>query len=78
SKLKIAMLTSTQLDTRDLLFMVSAALGLKQEEVGKSALLLALEQHLKRQSRSGQRHILIVDEAQGLSSGALEELRLLA
>lgn len=40
--------------------------------------LLELEQFLVQRNRSGERAILIVDEAQGLSPVSLEELRLLS
>jgi putative secretion ATPase (PEP-CTERM system associated) len=75
---QVATLTSTQLRTRDLLQMVATAFGLHFKDSDKATLLTALEQSLLQQHKSGRRAVLIVDEAQGLSIDALEELRLLA
>ena len=77
-KVEVATLTSTQLESRDLLQMVASSFGLHPDKVEKADLLLEIESFLVSRIRSGHRAILIVDEAQGLSAGALEELRLLA
>ena len=76
--MRVATLTSTQLESRDLLHMVAHAFDLHPEDRSKANLLLELERFLNQQSYRGHRTILIVDEAQSLSSSALEELRLLA
>jgi type II secretory pathway predicted ATPase ExeA len=76
--MQVATLTSTQLESRDLLHMVAHSFDLHPEDRSKSTLLLELERFLNQQSYRGHRTILIVDEAQSLSSSALEELRLLA
>jgi len=78
TSVQVAMLTSTQLRTRDLLQMVATAFSLRFMDADKATLLTALEQFLRQQCQSGRRAVLIVDEAQGLSVSALEELRLLA
>ncbi len=78
TRIQVATLTSTQLESRDLLHMVAASFGLPLKEMDKVALLLELEKFLKQEGQKGRRAVLIVDEAQGLSQGALEELRLLA
>ena len=78
ARTQVATLTSTQLRTRDLLQMVATAFGLRFEDSDKATLLTALEQSLQQQHRDGRRAVLIVDEAQGLSIDALEELRQLA
>jgi type II secretory pathway predicted ATPase ExeA len=77
-KIEVSTLTSTQLESRDLLHMVAHSFGIDTGDTSKSNLLLEIESFLVKRIRSGQRAILIVDEAQGLSGGALEELRLLA
>jgi len=77
-KIEVATLTSTQLESRDLLQMVASSFGLHPDKVEKPDLLMEIESFLVSRVRSGHRAILIVDEAQGLSPGALEELRLLA
>jgi type II secretory pathway predicted ATPase ExeA len=74
----VATLNSTQLESRDLLQMVASSFGLQPEQHNKADLLLEIERFLIKELRSGHRAILIVDEAQGLSAGALEELRQLA
>jgi len=76
--MRVATLTSTQLESRDLLHMVAHAFDLHPEDRSKANLLLELERFLNQQSYQGHRTILIVDEAQSLSPSALEELRLLA
>ncbi|MFQ5644140.1 MAG: AAA family ATPase, partial [Thiogranum sp.] len=76
--IEVATLTSTQLESRDLLQMVVNLFDLRPEDKTKPGLLQELEHFLNQQSYKGRRVILIVDEAQGLSTGALEELRLLA
>jgi len=77
-KVQVATLTSTQLESRDLLYMVASSFEIHMDEASKANLLVEIESFLVRKIRNGQRAILIVDEAQGLSAGALEELRLLA
>ena len=76
--IELATLTSTQLESRDLLQMVVNLFDLHPQDKSKAGLLQELEQFLNQQSYKGRRVILIVDEAQGLSASALEELRLLA
>ena len=76
--IEVATLTTTQLESRDLLQMVANLFDLHPEDTSKPGLLLELEQFLNKQSHKGRRVILIVDEAQGLTKAALEELRLLA
>jgi putative secretion ATPase (PEP-CTERM system associated) len=78
ASVQVATLTSTQLRTRDLLQMVATAFNLRFADADKATLLTVLEQFLMQQCQSGRRAVLIVDEAQGLSVSALEELRLLA
>ncbi len=77
-KIEVATLTSTQLESRDLLQMVASSFGLHPEKINKAELLLEIESFLLHRIREGHRAILIVDEAQGLSPSALEELRQLA
>ena len=77
-KVLVATLNSTQLEPRDLLHMVASSFELYPEDTSKAKLLVEIESFLVRKIRGGQRAILIVDEAQDLSSCTLEELRLLA
>jgi len=78
TEMRVATLTSTQLESRDLLHMVAHSFDLHPDDRSKANLLLELERFLNQQSYRGHHTILIVDEAQSLSPSALEELRLLA
>lgn len=78
NKIEVSTLTSTQLESRDLLHMVALSFGIDTEDSSKAGLLQSIEEFLIRKIRSGHRAVLIVDEAQGLSPGCVEELRLLA
>jgi hypothetical protein len=69
---------STQLDAEDLLRAVAAALGLPATGADKGSLLSQVEQHLHTLAARGRRALLIVDEAQNLTSRAVEELRMLS
>lgn len=71
-------LLTTQLGGDDLLRMVIAGFGLSAGDEDKASLLHRLEQHFTDQQRSGRRCLLVVDEAQNLPIGALEELRMLS
>lgn len=73
-----AHIVSSQLEADDLLRMVAAAFGIKIKDVIKSQVLLSIEAFLTTAAKKGKRCLLIVDEAQNLSSRALEELRMLS
>ena len=74
---KVAMLVCTQLEADDLLRMVADAFGLPADTNHKSLLLQRLTKLFTNGYTSGVRSLLIIDEAQDLSTCALEELRLL-
>lgn len=78
SKVVAAHLVSTQLDAEDTLRMVGAAFGVRTKDVSKADLLMAIEVFLISQTTQGKRCLLIVDEAQNLTSRAVEELRMLS
>ena len=71
-------LVSTQIAADDLLRIVAEGLGVQHAGLTKAQLLVAIERGLHTIARSGRRTLLIVDEAQALDSGALEELRMLS
>lgn len=73
-----AQLVNTHLDSDDILRMVAAAYGLPHLNATKATLLLELEQFFRQSDEQGKRVLLLVDEAQNLSPGALEELRMLS
>ena len=78
SKIVAAHVVTTSLSGHDLLRMVAAAFGLKDLPTDKSGILLRLQDFFDATQREGRRALLIVDEAQNLSEGALEELRMLS
>ncbi|RIK95434.1 MAG: ATPase [Proteobacteria bacterium] len=69
---------TTQLNADDTLRMVASGFGLPTEGADKATLLQRIESFLRGQARSGKRALLIIDEAQNLPKGALEELRMLS
>ncbi|NQX88000.1 MAG: AAA family ATPase [Halioglobus sp.] len=77
AKVKVAMLTISQLEAEDLLRMVAFAFGLTSQAPNKAAVIQELTAFFTSNYRSGRRTLLIVDEAQDLSISAMEELRLL-
>lgn len=70
--------TGNELDPTGFLRHIAYSYGLEGEHWDKATLLHRIEQYLLQQWRIGRRVLLIVDEAQGLSPQALEELRLLS
>lgn len=77
-RIHAAQIVNTNLDANDTLRMVVAAFGLPCEDSSKATLLTKLEQFLRQCDQKGMRTLLIVDEAQNLSSQAVEELRMLS
>lgn len=78
SKVIAVELVTSQLESDDLLRLVAAALGLAHQGVPKSTLLRSIETFLMARAREGKRVLLLVDEVQNLSRGAVEELRMLS
>ncbi|GGE72506.1 XrtA/PEP-CTERM system-associated ATPase [Sphingomonas prati] len=77
-RLTAVRLVSTQADADQLVALVAQAFGVGGGAHDKAALIDRIERHLVNEARSGRRTLLIVDEAQTLSLGALEELRMLS
>lgn len=77
-RLHVVKLVSTQIEADDLLRLVAQGLDVDPTGLMKAQLLVAIERGLHAVARSGRRTLLIVDEAQALSTGALEELRMLS
>ena len=78
SKVVAAQLVSTQLQADDMLRAVGTAFGLPVRSVDKAVLLASLEAFLCQLTVDKKRALLIVDEAQNLAPGAVEELRMLS
>lgn len=73
-----AHIVNTHLDSDDTLRMVVSAFGLPYENVSKADLLTRLEAFLRASDLQGKRALLVVDEAQNLKPGTVEELRMLS
>lgn len=71
-------LVTSLLESDDMLRLVAAALGLAHHDLQRSTLLRNVEAFLMGRAREGKRVLLLVDEAQNLSPGAVEELRMLS
>ena len=66
------------LEADDLLRAVAYAYGIEASGLDKATLRHRIQQYFILQEQRGRRALLIIDEAQGLPSSSLEELRLLA
>jgi general secretion pathway protein A len=77
-RLHVIKLVSSQIEADDMLRMVATGLGVETAGLMKAQLLVTIERGLHAVARSGRRTLLIVDEAQALHTGALEELRMLS
>lgn len=77
-KVVAAHLVSTQLDADDTLRLVGSAFGLRTKDISKADVLMSLEAFLISATGKGKRCLLVVDEAQNLTSRAVEELRMLS
>ena len=73
-----AKIVTSQLSGDDLLRMVSSAFGMDHQGLPKASVLNQLQQFIVHQFGQGRRPLLIIDEAQNLSTDALEELRMLS
>ncbi|RYY33610.1 MAG: DUF2075 domain-containing protein, partial [Sphingomonadales bacterium] len=78
TRLNAVKLVSTQVGADDLLRLVAQSLDIPTDNVAKAQLLDRIERRLHDSARGGKRTLLIVDEAQLLERGALEELRMLS
>jgi len=74
---KVTTLVTTQLEADDLLRSVAYSYDLPIENASKATVIQSMKKYLVARRQHNQHTILIVDEAQDLSQGALEELRLL-
>ena len=77
SDFSIGRLVSAQVEADDILRLVAGEFGISASRTDKSEILRLLADQFMRNFKLGRRSLLIVDEAQGLSLSALEELRLL-
>ncbi|MEJ2409463.1 MAG: XrtA-associated ATPase [Novosphingobium sp.] len=78
SRMTAAHIVTSALDGEEIVHVVAQAFGLTVAGHDKAAALGAIEAFLHEEARAGRRCLLIVDEAQNLSVGAIEELRMLS
>jgi general secretion pathway protein A len=78
AKIVAAQIVNTHLSSEDTLKMVAGAFGIPFEDASKAVLLTRIEQFLRACDQQGKRALLVVDEAQNLSSQTVEELRMLS
>jgi len=74
----VGLISNTQQDIGELLKWVMLAFGQPYENMDRVALFDRLNQFLIEQYAAGKRTVLIIDEAQNLAGGTLEELRMLS
>jgi len=78
SDVVLAMLFNTKVSNKQVLAMINEEFGLPVAGRDKVALLRELNDFLVEMHAQGKHPVLIIDEAQNLSSSALEEIRLLS
>ncbi len=66
------------LEATELLRAVAYAYGIDAEGLDKATLRRRIQQFFTAHAQAGRRGLLVIDEAQGLSHAAIEELRLLS
>ncbi|MCJ2187294.1 XrtA/PEP-CTERM system-associated ATPase [Novosphingobium beihaiensis] len=78
ARMTAANVVTSALDGGEIVHVVAQAFGLPVPGHDKASALGAIEAFLHAEARLGRRCLLIIDEAQNLSIGALEELRMLS
>jgi len=77
-RMTVGEVVTSALDGEEMIHVAARSFGLDIQGGDKAAALAAIELFLHEEARNGRRVLLIVDEAQNLSIGALEELRMLS
>lgn len=77
-KTKFALILNPNFSELELLQMIVNDLGVRTKEQNKFKLIYALNKFLIKASSKGYNVVLIIDEAQNLSVGQLEQIRLLS
>lgn len=75
---KTAIITNTLLTPKGVLTLILEDFGIAYAPGAKEKLILQLNEYLIQQARQDQKVILLIDEAQNLSSACLEEIRMLS
>jgi putative secretion ATPase (PEP-CTERM system associated) len=69
---------TSALGSEEMITMAAHSFGLEVDHSDKAGALSAIELFLQDEARAGRKVLLVVDEAQNLTIGALEELRMLS
>lgn len=77
AQLTVAQVVTSKLDEDELIHVVARSFGIAIDGHDKASALSEIEAFLHEEAREGRRCLLVVDEAQNLSIGGLEELRML-
>lgn len=77
-EIRVGSVVTTQLAEDDLLELVAANFDLELASNRKAVILKGIERFLLAEAQAGRRVVLIIDEAQNLSPGSVEELRMLS
>lgn len=77
-RINVAFITNTHPGMGALLPWVVESLGLEPGQLSPSELYRRFSRHAKAEFDDGQRIVLVIDEAQNLGAGGLEELRVLS
>ena len=77
-QLTVGQVVTSKLDAEEIVHVVAQSFGLHVEGHDKASALGEIENFLHEEARAGRRCLLVVDEAQNLEIGALEELRMLS
>ena len=75
---RIGEIVTSALGGNEMITMAAHSFGLEVEPGDKAGALAQIEHFLQDEARAGRKVLLIVDEAQNLTVGALEELRMLS
>ncbi len=78
SQTTVGRIVNTMLEPRELIETIMIDFGLEAQGRSKPLMLRDLAQYLVDQRLAGRMVLLVIDEAQNLSLGALEELRMLS
>lgn len=71
-------IVTSHLDADNILKMVASAFGISIQSGDKAIIITDIEKFLRNNNRQGRNTLLLIDEAQNLTTQALEELRMLS
>lgn len=77
-RVTVGEVVTSALDSQEMVQLVASSFGLETAGADKADTLGMIEAFLHEEAREGRRVLLVVDEAQNLSIGAIEELRMLS